>query len=87
MPVNVSGDVTEKEVAASAVFFPLAGAFQGLVTAVAASLLIGVVPPDVAAALALLCLILTNGGFDLDGLADTFDALAVKSSGDDREGP
>jgi adenosylcobinamide-GDP ribazoletransferase len=82
VPVNVSGDVTEQEVAASAAFFPLVGAFQGFVTAVAAFLLMKVLPPDVVAALALLCLILTNGGFDLDGLADTFDALAVKSSGD-----
>lgn len=82
VPVNVSGDVTEKEIAASAAFFPLVGAFQGLLTAVAAFLLAKLVPPDVVAALALLCLILTNGGFDLDGLADTFDALAVKSSGD-----
>lgn len=83
VPVNVSGDVTEREVAASAAFFPLVGAFQGLVTALAAYLLMKVLPPDVATALALVCLILTNGGFDLDGLADTFDALAVKSSGDD----
>jgi adenosylcobinamide-GDP ribazoletransferase len=82
VPVNVSGDVTAKEIAASAAFFPLVGAFQGLLVAVAAFLLAKVVPPDVVAALALLCLILTNGGFDLDGLADTFDALAVKSSGD-----
>jgi adenosylcobinamide-GDP ribazoletransferase len=82
VPVNVSGDVTEKDVAASAAFFPLVGAFQGLLTAVAACLLMRVLPPDVVAALALLGLILTNGGFDLDGLADTFDALAVKSSGD-----
>jgi len=86
--VRVSGDVTEEEVAASAAFFPLVGAFQGLVVAVAAFLLTKVVPANVAAALALLCLIATDGGFDLDGLADTFDALAVKSSGDrerDRE--
>ena len=82
VPVKVSGDVTEKDVAASAAFFPLVGAFQGVLTAVAAFLLMKVLPPDVVAALALLCLILTNGGFDLDGLADTFDALAVKSSGD-----
>ena len=42
----------------------------------------GTLPKDVAAGLAVFCLILTNHGFDLDGLADTFDGLAVKSSGD-----
>jgi adenosylcobinamide-GDP ribazoletransferase len=82
VPIRVSGDVTEKDVAASAVFFPLVGAFQGLVTAVTAFLLIKVFPSSVAAGFALACLILTNGGFTLDGLADTFDGLAVKSSGD-----
>jgi adenosylcobinamide-GDP ribazoletransferase len=88
VPVRVSGEVTEKDVGASAAFFPLVGAFQGLVVAMAAFLLMKVAPPDVVAALALLCLILTDGGFDLDGLADTFDAVAVRSSGDverDRE--
>jgi adenosylcobinamide-GDP ribazoletransferase len=82
VPVTVSGDVTEKEVADSAAFFPLVGAFQGVATALPAFLLMKVLPADVVAALVLVCLILTNGGFDLDGLADTFDAVAVKASGD-----
>ncbi len=82
VPVRVPGDVTEKDVADSAAFFPLVGAFQGLACALAAFVLIRVFPPEVSAALAVLCLILTDGGFDLDGLADTFDALSVKSSGD-----
>ena len=88
VPVRVSGDVTEEEVAASAAFFPLVGAFQGIVVGWCAFLLVKILPPDLAAALALISLILTNGGFDLDGLADTFDALAVRSSGNvekDRE--
>jgi adenosylcobinamide-GDP ribazoletransferase len=82
VPVKVPGKITEKDVAASAAFFPLVGAFQGLATAISAVLLMKVFPADITAALALFLLILSNGGFDLDGLADTFDALAVKSSGD-----
>lgn len=74
--------MTEKEIAASAAFFPLVGALQGLMTAIPAFLLVKVFPPDVTAGLALFCLILTNGGFNLDGLADTFDGIAVKSSDD-----
>jgi adenosylcobinamide-GDP ribazoletransferase len=85
VPVRVSGDITEKDVAGSAAFFPLVGAFQGILTAVPAYLLMKVLPADIAAGLALLFLILSNGGFDLDGLADTADALAVKSSGDAEE--
>ncbi len=82
MPVRISGKVTERDVAGSAAFFPLVGAFQGLLTAASAWLLMRVFPADIAAGLALALLIISNGGFDLDGLADTADALAVKSSGD-----
>jgi adenosylcobinamide-GDP ribazoletransferase len=88
VPVKVAGDITERDVAGSAAFFPLVGAFQGLAVAIPAFVLIKVFPADITAGLALLLLLLSNGGFDLDGLADTFDALAVKSSGDperDRE--
>lgn len=82
VPVRVRGDVTEGDVAASAPYFPFVGAFQGIVVAAAGVLFSRFLPPDVAAGLAILCLIVTNHGFDLDGVADTFDALAVKSSGD-----
>ena len=43
-----------------------------------------VFPLEIVSALVVLILILNNGGFHLDGLADTFDALAVKSSGDEK---
>lgn len=82
VPVRVAGEVTERDVARSAVFFPFVGVFQGIVFAGAALLAARFLPADVAAGLAVLCLIATNRGFELDGLADTFDALAVKSSGD-----
>ncbi len=82
VPVKVRGDVTEDDVAASCAFFPIVGAFQGIVTAVPALLLARILPVDVAAGLAILCLIWSNHGFDLDGLADTFDGMAVKSTGD-----
>ena len=88
LPIRVEGDVTEKDVAGTTAFFPVVGAFQGLVAAVPAFFLVKVLPPDVSAVLALLFLILSNYGFDLDGLADTFDGLAIKSTGDtarDRE--
>lgn len=81
IPLRVSGEVTERDVAGSAAFFPLVGAFQGFLTAASAWLLMKVFPADISAGLALALLIISNGGFDLDGLADTADALAVKSSG------
>jgi len=81
IPLKVKGDISEKEISESASFFPVAGAFQGLLTAFAASLLIKLFSPEITAGLVILALIISNGGFHLDGLADTFDALAVKSSG------
>jgi adenosylcobinamide-GDP ribazoletransferase len=37
--------------------------------------------PDLVTGLILLVYVLSNGGFHLDGLADTFDAIAAKSEG------
>ena len=66
--------------ARAAAFFPLAGALQGLIAALAA--LLSFPLPGSRAASVLLVLTAMNGGFHLDGLADTFDAIAVKSTGD-----
>ncbi|GAB4486383.1 MAG: adenosylcobinamide-GDP ribazoletransferase [Thermodesulfovibrionales bacterium] len=82
VPVRVGGDVTAREIGRSAAFFPVAGALQG-VCAAAALLASGwIFPPDITAGLLVLVLAVASGGFDLDGLADTADGLAVKSSGD-----
>lgn len=81
VPVRVSGDVSEKDIGQSAVFFPVAGAFQGLLAVCIALASADIFPPEITSGLVLLTLIVSNGGFHLDGLADTFDALAVKSSG------
>lgn len=82
VPIKIKGDVTEADVARSVGFFPLVGLIQGLVL-VAVYLALGAVfQPGLAVALVLLVLVLSNGGFHLDGLADTFDALACKG---DRE--
>jgi len=82
LPIRVEGDVTDKDVAGTAAFFPVVGAFQGLATALPAFFAAKVLPLDVSAVIALLFLVLSNYGFDLDGLADTFDGLAIKSMGD-----
>ena len=81
MPIKVKGGVSAKDLSRSAVFFPVVGAFQGLLAACAASLFIVIFTAEITSGLVIIALILSNGGFHLDGLADTFDALAVKSSG------
>jgi len=82
LPLKVRGTVTEKDMSGSAVFFPVAGAFQGLLAVCTALLSANFFSFEITSGLVLLTFIVINGGFHLDGLADTFDALAVKSSGD-----
>jgi len=83
MPLKVKGNISEREIAQSATFFPVVGAFQGLLILLSASLLSNVLPSEIVSGLIILILITSNGGFHLDGLADTFDALSVKSSGNE----
>lgn len=82
LPVRVKGMVSEKELAQSATFFPLVGAFQGLLAALSSMILLKIFSSEIVAGLIILIFILSNGGFHLDGLSDTFDALATKSTGD-----
>lgn len=82
IPVKVRGEVTEKDLVASTIFFPVVGAFQGLLMAVTALVGLQVFPAEVVSGLVILVHLVANGGFDLDGLIDTFDALAIKSTGD-----
>lgn len=82
VPVRVNGDLMVEEMAQSARYFPLVGAFQGLIAISSAMVFLKVFTPEITAGLIIIILILTSGGFHLDGLADTFDALSVKSTGD-----
>lgn len=81
IPLRVKGNVSERQLAQAAVFFPFVGAAQGLIVVLAASLLRKGFSPDITAWFVILLLILSNGGFHLDGLADTFDAISVKATG------
>jgi adenosylcobinamide-GDP ribazoletransferase len=85
IPVSVKGEVTQRDVARSAAFFPLVGALQGVIGAFAALIAVRLFPPTIAGGLVLFVLTAVNGGFHLDALADTFDALAVKSTGNREE--
>ena len=88
IPVKVKGEVSEKNISDSTEFFPFVGLFQGLLLSIAALLLIRLFSTEVTSGLVLLVYVLTNGGFHLDGLSDSFDALSIKSTGDkerDRE--
>lgn len=88
IPITIKGDVSEGEMGRSAIFFPLVGVLQGLVAAGAALLFSLAFSPDIAAGIVVVVLLLTNGGFHIDGLADTADGVSVRATGDparDRE--
>jgi adenosylcobinamide-GDP ribazoletransferase len=88
LPVRLKGEISEGEIARCSAFFPVAGALQGVILMVAAMFLSVIFPADVVSGFIIAISVILNGGFHLDGLADTFDAIAVKSSGDpgkDRE--
>ncbi len=88
IPIRTRGEVSAGELPAAASFFPVVGAFQGLLAVAVSAFCSALFSDEITGCLVLLILIAVNGGFHLDGLADTFDGLAVKSVGDiahDRE--
>jgi cobalamin 5'-phosphate synthase/cobalamin synthase len=82
IPVTVKGGCSEEDLAQSTSFFPVAGALQGILMTLAAVALTKIFPVEIVSTFVILVLLLSNGGFDMDGLMDTFDALAAKSTGD-----
>lgn len=81
VPVRISGTVNEYELGKSSSWFVVVGALQGILLLAVDYTMGNVFHPDIVAALLVLALIVSNGAFHLDGLADTADALAVKSAG------
>ena len=84
IPVKTRGNAEERELGKSTAFFPLVGAVQGLLLVGANLIFSRFLPIEIASALILTILILTNGGFHLDGFADTIDGLAGGSTKEER---
>ena len=82
IPVKEIKDVSEKEMGGASAFFPLIGFIQGTLFVVSAGLFLKIFPLELANGLLVLVIIITSGGLHLDGLADTFDAIALRG---DRE--
>lgn len=82
IPIRRGINVNESDITKSSSVFVLVGLIQGI-TLITTDYLAGrVFHPDLVTGIILLVYVLSNGGFHLDGLADTFDALAAKG---DRE--
>lgn len=80
IPIRDIKEVSEKDIGSSSAFFPLAGAFQGLIFSVSAAVFHFFFTFELANGLVLLVMILTYGGLHIDGLSDTFDAIASTGS-------
>jgi len=78
IPVKEMKDVSEKEIGGASAFFPLIGCIQGALFVVSAFLFLKIFPPELANGLLILVIVATSGGLHLDGLADTFDAIALR---------
>lgn len=81
IPIKTTWSISEKDIARSAIFFPIVGAFQGMVLSISCIVLNLFFSSSLTAGIIILFYVLQNGGFHLDGLADTCDALSVKSTG------
>lgn len=84
IPIKIKAAVDERDLGRSTAFFPLVGAVQGAILVAANLLFLKFLPHDIASVLVLTVLILTNGGFHLDGFADTIDGLAGGNTKEER---
>jgi adenosylcobinamide-GDP ribazoletransferase len=77
-PVKDVGEVSEGEMGNTTAVFPLIGFAEGIVLSLSATLFLKIFPTELTNALLVLLLAIMNGGLHLDGLSDTFDALASR---------
>ena len=80
IPIKEIKDVSEKEMGGASAFFPLIGFIQGTLFVISAVLFLKVFPRELTNGLLVLVIIITSGGLHLDGLADTFDAIALRGA-------
>jgi adenosylcobinamide-GDP ribazoletransferase len=78
IPVKKIDNVSGKDVGGASAFFPVVGAVQGLLTVLSAIVFLKVFPVELSNGLVILVMTVINSGLHLDGLADTFDAIASR---------
>jgi adenosylcobinamide-GDP ribazoletransferase len=78
IPMQDMGDVSDEEMGKTTVVFPLVGFAEGVLLAFLAALFLKVFPAELTNAMLVLIMVIMNGGFHLDGLSDTFDAVASR---------
>lgn len=84
IPIKTKSAMDERDLGGCTAFFPLVGAVQGIILVGANLFFSRFLPHDIVSALILIILIATNGGFHLDGFADTVDGLAGGNTKEER---
>ena len=75
LPINKEIQVTDARLIRGVMYWPLVGVVTGVIDCIVFVLLSFFVPKSVAAVFAVLCQLCVTGGFHLDGLCDTADAI------------
>ncbi len=78
IPVKDIGEVPDREAGGSSAFFPLVGLIEGTSLLILSALFLRVFPTELTNGLLVLFMVVVNGGLHLDGLSDTFDAIASR---------
>jgi len=84
IPLRDAGRIPEEALGKTTGVFPLIGLLEGVVLGLITMILSGSLTPEVTAALLVLVQIIMNGVLHIDGLADTFDALASRGNRGER---
>jgi len=82
IPLKDTGEVSEEEIGSASIFFPLIGITQGALFVLSQMIFLRLFPPELANGLLVMVIVIASGALHLDGLADTFDAIASRG---DRE--
>ncbi len=80
IPVKEMKQVSEERMGGASAFFPGVGLVQGCLLLISAFLLLKIFPVELVNGIIILVIVVINGAFHLDGLSDTFDAIAVRGA-------
>jgi adenosylcobinamide-GDP ribazoletransferase len=80
LPIKTGSEISEEDVGRASALFPVVALFEGSLLTVTAFLLHRVFSLEVTNGLLILLIVALNGGLHLDGLSDTFDAIASRTS-------
>lgn len=78
IPLKDTGKVPEEEIGSASTFFPLIGITQGAFFVLSGTIFLRFFPPELANGLLVMVIVIASGALHLDGLADTFDAIASR---------